>query len=626
MPQTKRSGLLANLIGILFTGVSQFVVAYSTILVGMIYPAWSCPFWPASGVALAACILRGPWMLLGVYTGLVLTHYFRSPSPSWIGYVLPMGNILETGLAWWLLNVFIQRFDSRLARVSDVGFFCLLAPWIPSLLSALFAQTILYSNNIIPVDRFASEVLVYWLGNATGIIILTPLILVWRDVLKYQWSLQKGRQIIFMLSVGLLGLFLYHNHLLPNYIRTSYVLLIPILAWGVWSTGFRGATLLSTLFACGYFIMDSPTLRSHSIILKERNLAANIAFATWHRFEPPFNKFLPPPSMVAGLLEQVGILASISLTVLPLGAASDELRQKAKQDDLVMQALGASFWSWTAKDGLRIQNPMVARMIGPHPLLFKANEGTGSINVPSMTESQIDFNSYWAVTEKGTEGNPLVVTGILQGHAKSMSHLESNKKSEIDNLKVQALRAHLNPHLIFNCLTGLRSMIKTNPELARDFTSRLARFLRAVVDSQSSTLISLTHEIDICLDYVALETMRGKEIDFLYEAEQQGVCIFLPPLSLVTLVENAVKHGQRDDSGKLSIDLLVRKDRLGRGIITLRHGGFVREKQKGRSPGGLSLLKQQLKTIHHPDSTVELLQISPNLVEARMELISLQSS
>jgi hypothetical protein len=169
-------------------------------------------------------------------------------------------------------------------------------------------------------------------------------------------------------------------------------------------------------------------------------------------------------------------------------------------------------------------------------------------------------------------------------------------------------------------------MIRSNPELARDFTTRLARFLRAVVDSQSSTLISLTHELDICLDYVALKAIRGKEIVFLHKAEQHGACIFLPPLSLVTLVENAVKHGQRDDSGKLSIDLIVRKDHLGRGIITLRHAGFIRDKQKAESPGGLSLLKQQLKAIHHPESTLELLQISPNLVEARLELISLQSS
>jgi LytS/YehU family sensor histidine kinase len=237
----------------------------------------------------------------------------------------------------------------------------------------------------------------------------------------------------------------------------------------------------------------------------------------------------------------------------------------------------------------------------------------------------VEHDSYWAVTEAGPHGNPLVVTGILQEQTGSIKSAETEKKSVIDNLKVQALRAHLNPHLIFNCLTGLRAMIKSNPELAREFTSRLARFLRAVVDSQTSTLISLTHEIDICMDYIALESMRGKKIHLDYQPQHQEKSIFLPPLSLVTLVENAVKHGQRDKSGTLSLELQCHRNGTGVDHIILRHAGIIQDKSGNELPGGLSLLKQQLKTVHHPSSRVQLLQPSSHIVEARIELTVLPS-
>ena len=324
--------------------------------------------------------------------------------------------------------------------------------------------------------------------------------------------------------------------------------------------------------------------------------------------------------MIGDVLEQIGVLTTLCLTILPLGAAADELRRRGEQDDLIMQALDASFWSWTGKDGLRIHNTKVAKLIGPHPLLFQAHVLAGEINVPPINPHDREYKSYWAVTEAAPNGNPLVVTGILQGQEKSTGHMDLNNNSEIDNLKIQALRAHLNPHLIFNCLTGLRVMIKSNPELARNFTNHLARFLRAVVDSQSSTLISLTHEIEICMDYIALESMRGKKIRLDHEPQPQENGIFLPPLSLVTLIENAVKHGQTDASGNLSMELQCHKNHSCAVTIIIRHPGVIQDKGKGGLPGGLSLLKQQLKTVHHSSSNVELLQLSPRIVEARIQL------
>ena len=150
-------------------------------------------------------------------------------------------------MALFLLKKAWGRFDYRLRGVKDVGWFLTLAPWLPTAFSAIFVQTFLLLAHIVPPNRYAGEVLVFWLGNSTGIMLVTPIILVWRDILKFQWTGAKGRRILFMLGGVALALLLLHDSNLPNYLRMCSVLVIPFAVWGIWSTGFRGATLFCLL-------------------------------------------------------------------------------------------------------------------------------------------------------------------------------------------------------------------------------------------------------------------------------------------------------------------------------------------------------------------------------------------
>lgn len=252
--------------GILATAASQFLLAYVTLSIQSIYPVWSAPFWPASGAALAAVILRGPWMLVGVYLGLAVPNMtLWSTSPVWLGFVLPIGNVLETAMALFLLHQARSRFDFRFGSVKDVGWFLVLAPWIPAACSALFVQTFLWLTHIVPSNRLAGEVLVFWLGNSTGIMLVTPLLLVWRDIFKFRWQGAKGLRILFLLAGVALAVSLLHAGQLPSYIRMTSVLVVPYAVWGIWATGFRGATLLPADFRCLFcirFSLQSSSLSS----------------------------------------------------------------------------------------------------------------------------------------------------------------------------------------------------------------------------------------------------------------------------------------------------------------------------------------------------------------------------
>lgn len=609
------------LVGIFFTALSQFVLAYLTLSIQAIYPVWSAPFWPASGAALAACILRGPWMLVGVYLGLALPNMtLWSTTPSWIAFFLPIGNVMETGLAWLILQRGIRNFDFRFTKMRDVGLFLALGPWIPAILSASFVQTCLLVAHIVPPERFAGETLVFWLGNATGIMLLTPVILVWRDVLQYQWNGPKGRRLLFLLVTVSLALSVFHAGHLPNYIRMSSVLIVPLVVWGIWSTGFRGAALICLLTSFVYFVFDIPESRPLSTLLNERHLRANISFVSSLKVDSPLNRNLPPPTMLEEALEQIGILTTLCLTLLPLGAASDELRRRGEQEDLVMQALDSTFWTWTKKDGVHFFNPKVAANLRKPFLLFEAHLPCGKLNVLSQDPQHPGYLSHWAVTDRGLHHEPLGVTGILQSRAELTKRQAAEAKAEIASLEMQALRAHLNPHLIFNCLTGLRGMIKSKPDLARDFTSRLARFLRAVVDSQASTLITVQHEIEICDDYVRLENLRGKNIQWHHHPHPLEAKFFVPPLSVVTLVENAVKHGSANAEGHVAIQVQCLPGERDSIQLSVRQPGKVRDLGKGNTPGGLSLLRQQLDIAFQHRANLSLSELPDGQVEACMTL------
>lgn len=556
-------------------------------------------------------------MLVGVYVGLTLPNMtLWSTTPYWLSFILPLGNLMETALSWSILRFVIKSFDHKFTKVRDVGWFLALAPWIPAILSAFFVQTCLLLVHIVPRERFAGETLVFWLGNATGIMLITPLILVWRDILQYQWNGPKGRRILFLLfSVGL-ALSVFHAGHLPNYIRMTSVLIVPLIVWGIWSTGFRGAALLCLLTSFVYFVFDIPESRPLSTLLNERHLQANISFLSSVRVESPLNRHLPPPTMLAEALEQIGVLTTLCLTILPLGAASDELRRRGEQDDLVMQALDSTFWTWTQKDGVHFFNPKVSANLRKPFLLFEAHLPLGKLIVPSKDPQHPGYLSHWTVTDRGNHGEPLGITGILQSRTELSKRQAAEAKAEIANLEIQALRAHLNPHLIFNCLTGLRGMISSNPEQAREFIGRLARFLRAVVDSQSSTLITLHHEIEICEDYVRLEKLRGKRILLEHSPHPLEAAYFVPPLSVVTLVENAVKHGSADGSGNIRIQIQCRQGELDFVQISVRQAGKVKDLGKGNSPGGLSLLRQQLEIAYQNRAQFTLKDLPHALVEA----------
>ena len=110
--------------------------------------------------------------------------------------------------------------------------------------------------------------------------------------------------------------------------------------------------------------------------------------------------------------------------------------------------------------------------------------------------------------------------------------------------QLNALRAQLNPHFLFNCLNSLRALIGQDPARAVSMVTGLSDLLRYALASDRRQLVPLSEELAIVHQYLDLEKIRFEErltVEHAVDAAALGVSV--PPMLLQTLVDNAVKHG-----------------------------------------------------------------------------------
>jgi histidine kinase len=157
--------------------------------------------------------------------------------------------------------------------------------------------------------------------------------------------------------------------------------------------------------------------------------------------------------------------------------------------------------------------------------------------------------------------------------------LESEKKQT--ELEMQALRAQMNPHFIFNCLSSInRFILKNESKIASNYLTRFSRLIRMVLMNSQKSLISLDDELQMLELYLEMERLRFKNsfdyaITFLNAIDNDNV--FIPPLLLQPFCENAIWHGlmHKEGQGRLDIELSM-EDKVLNCIIT--DNGVGREK------------------------------------------------
>ncbi len=138
-------------------------------------------------------------------------------------------------------------------------------------------------------------------------------------------------------------------------------------------------------------------------------------------------------------------------------------------------------------------------------------------------------------------------TSLLEAEYYKQEKLKSDYK---------VLQNQVNPHFLFNSLNVLISEIKHDPDTAVEFTRKLSRVYRYVLQSKNYDLIKLNKELEFIKSYVFLNKVRiGSALQFSIDVSEEFLEKELPPLTLQILVENALKHNVVNEENKLTVSI-----------------------------------------------------------------------
>lgn len=156
---------------------------------------------------------------------------------------------------------------------------------------------------------------------------------------------------------------------------------------------------------------------------------------------------------------------------------------------------------------------------------------------------------------------------------------EINKK--LAELEMQALRAQMNPHFIFNSLNSInRFIMKHESESASAYLSKFSKLIRFILNRSTASLVTLASELETLSLYLELESLRFSgqftysiQVDAAIEADFTEI----PPLLIQPYVENAIWHGlmQKEGGGHIGIQLQKQGKQL---ICTIDDNGVGRQK------------------------------------------------
>ena len=178
-------------------------------------------------------------------------------------------------------------------------------------------------------------------------------------------------------------------------------------------------------------------------------------------------------------------------------------------------------------------------------------------------------------------------------------HLEfvrEHENSLMAEQKIKIMMSQIQPHFLYNTLSTIQSLCRTDPKKAFETTERFGTYLRHNIDSlDKPDLIPLKDELEHTKIYAEIEMIRFPKISVDYDIQAKDFSI--PALSVQPLVENAIRHGVRSRSeGRISVST---KEENGFYVITVKDNGVGFDPEKVSemegSHIGLSNVKQRIE-------------------------------
>jgi sensor histidine kinase YesM len=196
-------------------------------------------------------------------------------------------------------------------------------------------------------------------------------------------------------------------------------------------------------------------------------------------------------------------------------------------------------------------------------------------------------------------------------------------------MRLSVLAAQVEPHFLFNTLAGVRSAIVTDPARASEMIDRLSDYLRAAIPrlrSDGGAEATLGSQLELARAYLGLMAARLPRLGFAIDVPAELARAPFPPLMLISLAENAVKHGVEPKIGPARIEIGARRTGDGRlevsvaddgagfdagtaagpGADGTAHGGEGRSAGAAGSGLGLTNIRERLAQMYGARAALEL--------------------
>ena len=192
-------------------------------------------------------------------------------------------------------------------------------------------------------------------------------------------------------------------------------------------------------------------------------------------------------------------------------------------------------------------------------------------------------------------------------------------KLEKENLEQQLeyLKYQINPHFFMNTLNNIHALVDIDPEKAKSSIVELSKMMRFILYEGDKKGVSLTQEFEFIRNYITLMRLRYTDkVEVKLELPDEAPNYELPPLMLITFIENAFKHGISYQHNSF---VHVKTDINGTRLLFQCNNSKADKPNEEKGGVGLANVKQRLNLIYGKNYTLNI-QESPETYKVELEI------
>lgn len=183
---------------------------------------------------------------------------------------------------------------------------------------------------------------------------------------------------------------------------------------------------------------------------------------------------------------------------------------------------------------------------------------------------------------------------------------ETDLKTLIKEIELNALKNQINPHFLFNSLNSVSSLTITSPQKAQEMIIKLSEYLRYSLSNKEQQITTLKTELENIKLYLEIEEIRfGDRLKFQFNCSDETLKATIPAMILQPLFENAIKHGVYESTE--TIHVVLDAEKVNENLMLSLKNDFDENAKPTKGEGiGIKNVQERLFLIYKETDLIEL--------------------